>query len=874
MSSAQPASAKPGVLFGVTSYCIRVVVRIADFFSWPFNREFTTRWIDRPIRWFMAYPLLMGQILLYLAIAWGLVGGELGLTDLFWHGQFLNQFMVGMATGWLFGVVLFVNYLLLVPQDLPGLPRDSALQRQFFITLLPSSNPGVRVLGKRLLWWLLILVTVLYFGKLIAMAADDSDIIDEAAKADWFKRLTTNWTMFPFGGLVFILGYGFALLTAYLISWLDHEVGFRERIADAKWLDVSFKTSTWNVPTTRRLDAGHPANHRRRSAIVDLKKLIDEAAAARKKADDNPNDGVLEEKAKVAEERASAARPLLEETRKNNGRSIKVMHAMAVAIGLFMLLMLAIALSFPSLSPAVLMSVLLIGVDVVAGFIAFRVRGHRTLGLLVLAYLLIINSTVVTAWLGREMTFPNLPPPEPSVKLEGYTYRKIYSSHAPEDADPGLIDGEQLLAKFEARWSEHHKGSKPRLVVVAVSGGGIRASIWTAVVLERLESHAPLRDAKFRNHIRIISGASGGMVAAGAYAADFQPGRPLPTEPENERSGLLPFADALARDSLTPVVRTMLLRDFTLDAAMPWLPRVSDIDRGRTLENTWDQNFADAEWRDGSPLARSIRSLKTAEANCDRPSLIYCPMMVEDSKRLLISNLDLRTLTEPQAYRLDAEDKPEAAPLGLPAVEFFRLYDTATEFRVGTAARMSASFPIVSPAVAIPAEPRRRVVDAGYFDNYGIDVLGNWLLQNSDSVKNHTSGVLLIQIRAYPVEEENEQFKTVERSPVDVLLGAVSAPVQAVLSARGRAAYHRNNELLNALQKTFNGNKDDADFFATTVLEMNGPAALSWYLTDNQKRVIAQAFKAEQLNPEGADLRNTGSDPLAGISKWFGNGGR
>ena len=57
------------------------------------------------------------------------------------------------------------------------------------------------------------------------------------------------------------------------------------------------------------------------------------------------------------------------------------------------------------------------------------------------------------------------------------------------------------------------------------------------------------------------------------------------------------------------------------------------------------------------------------------------------------------------------------------AVEFFRLFPAAHDrFEVGTAARLSATFPYVSPGVSLPTDPPRRVVDAGYFDNYGVNL--------------------------------------------------------------------------------------------------------------------------------------------------------
>ena len=64
------------------------------------------------------------------------------------------------------------------------------------------------------------------------------------------------------------------------------------------------------------------------------------------------------------------------------------------------------------------------------------------------------------------------------------------------------------------------KQAKPKLALVTVSGGGIRASVWTSVVLRKLEESL---GAEFPYHIRLITGASGGMVGASYYATSLSP---------------------------------------------------------------------------------------------------------------------------------------------------------------------------------------------------------------------------------------------------------------------------------------------------------------------------------------------------------------
>src|SRR5262249_41531992 len=114
---------------------------------------------------------------------------------------------------------------------------------------------------------------------------------------------------------------------------------------------------------------------------------------------------------------------------------------------------------------------------------------------------------------------------------------------------------------------------------------------------------------------------------------------------------------------------------------------------------------------------------------------------------LLISNLDLDSITRAEGSLYTRTEGIHQGLYSMSAVEFFRLFPDAGGFKLSTAVRMNASFLYVSPAAALPTDPPRRVVDAGYYDNYGIDVSACWLYENHDWIAKNTSGVVLLQIR-------------------------------------------------------------------------------------------------------------------------------
>src|SRR5208283_5809910 len=107
--------------------------------------------------------------------------------------------------------------------------------------------------------------------------------------------------------------------------------------------------------------------------------------------------------------------------------------------------------------------------------------------------------------------------------------------------------------------------SKPKLVIVSLSGGAARSAFWSAVVLERLEAEIP----GFGKHVRIITGASGGMVA-GAYCITRQRDARNGDQTASPLTGMIPL------DSITPVAAHIAMRDLWESL----LPVRMGVDRG------------------------------------------------------------------------------------------------------------------------------------------------------------------------------------------------------------------------------------------------------------------------------------------------------
>src|SRR5579872_7291055 len=292
-----------------------------DTIAGPLNSKLAYNRVEGTLRWLIGYPLLFGQILLFILISWGVIGAELGLTDLFWHEASWIQLLVGFSICWLFGGVLFLNYLLHVPQQLPGLQTENKITIYSFLTLLPSRNPGVRLVGRWVAYWLIGILTVILAGKLIAHEVSGTAYL-----------LPNHWIMF-------VAGYLGAFLITYVCSCLDHLLGIRETIASQPWTRRPFDEQNIHIP----------------GAI----------------------NGVATSDIPMPED-APAPPPATQAVAAFNLRTLLLLHGIAIFVGIFTLTILSIVVVLASfemqIPPLVISSAVLILLDLGFGFLAFRIR--------------------------------------------------------------------------------------------------------------------------------------------------------------------------------------------------------------------------------------------------------------------------------------------------------------------------------------------------------------------------------------------------------------------------------------------------------------------------------------------------------------------
>jgi len=394
----------------------------------------------------------------------------------------------------------------------------------------------------------------------------------------------------------------------------------------------------------------------------------------------------------------------------------------------------------------------------------------------------------------------------------------------------------------------------PPVVVVAISGGGIRSAAWAFVVLKELELHFTKAKINFPQRVRIVTGASGGMLGA-SYYVDLlnEPATPFvaPNEDNNgeaadwtklaeKRKELLArgYCNHLTKDTLTPIMQQMVLGDIP-SMFSPW---PSKYDRGRALEEAWEANMG---------IGKTFAQIRDDEIKRKRPFLVFTPMMIEDGRRLLISNLDLRNIVQNTGNLLVANrpPHPNGEIYSREAVEMFRLFPDAHEtFKVSTAVRMSASFPFFSPAVPLPTVPRRRVVDAGYYDNYGISLAAAWLFsqRNARVFAKTSKRFLIVQIRDTLSDEKRAMTKVTGRATAGTgrFAEEILSPAEGLVNSWDGSSSFRNDGQLELLSQymTERGGAESKSFNVVT-FELELPAPLSWQLTATERNHLWQAIQ-------------------------------
>jgi len=393
----------------------------------------------------------------------------------------------------------------------------------------------------------------------------------------------------------------------------------------------------------------------------------------------------------------------------------------------------------------------------------------------------------------------------------------------------------------------------PFVILVATEGGGIQAAAWTAAVLTGLErtcrqlvdneeNRKELGEEEIEGYcsekIKMISAVSGGSVGSMFVVNSYRDGR-LPNGDEDLEE-IFRQASASSLDSVSwGMAYPDLLQSFF------WFIPYRSQGREAALEDQWIVNAGEGS----SALKGATLNSWATES---KPQVIFNVTSVETGTRVMLTNVQFgnapeseETLSwEPWTF----EDATGCRP------------DSNVDLEIVTAARLSASFPFVTPVTHPGVDKgtcgkdyrKLHFADGGYYDNFGVLSLTNWVdvaLEDKERSRRLTESEtpMILVIRIGTGADTGKTGSDGGGGDSEILLQEY-APLMTLYNIR-TAAQRENAEIVFLqLSKKWNerarqeGRRED--LINSVTFRYDDPSGsdeqppLSWHLTEEQKKNV------------------------------------
>lgn len=291
-------------------------------------------------------------------------------------------------------------------------------------------------------------------------------------------------------------------------------------------------------------------------------------------------------------------------------------------------------------------------------------------------------------------------------------------------------------------WKKKQQEDKPVMLFINVSGGGLRSGAFVMNTLQQLDS---ITKGALMRHTVLISGASGGMLAATYYRELYrlqQKGKPLNLHDPQ-------YSENITQDLLNPLFSSMIARDIFAPAQKFSVNGRHYVkDRGYGFEQKLNENT-------GHILDNSISDYIQDEKNAVIPLMIFNSTINRDGRKMMLCSQPVSFMMKPILYANDSSSSPDA-------IDFAAMFSKQDplNIRLLTAMRMNATFPYVLPNVWLPSKPIIDVMDAGLRDNFGQETTLRFITNFSDWIRDNTGGVVIIQLRDRQRDNWQQPFET------------------------------------------------------------------------------------------------------------------
>ena len=414
---------------------------------------------------------------------------------------------------------------------------------------------------------------------------------------------------------------------------------------------------------------------------------------------------------------------------------------------------------------------------------------------------------------------------DPRNKAYGLNYtnktnRPAYNKQALQQLctpDKIASDKANMLSILQ-NWKLKQTASKPVMIFINVSGGGLRSGTFVMNTLQQLDS---ITNGKLMQHTMLISGASGGMLAATYYRELYRANLNANPELNLHHPNL---TNNIAEDLLNPVFSSMIARDVFSPAQKFTVGNYKYVkDRGYAFEQKLNENSSGV-------LNKQIKDFAADEKAAKVPMIIFNSTISRDGRKMMIATQPLSFMMKPLLYANDTAASADA-------VDFNALFakQDPQNIRLLTVLRMNATFPYVLPNVWLPSLPVIDVMDAGLRDNFGQETSLRFIENFKDWITQNTGGVIILQMRDRMKDNWQQPFESV--GITDVLIKPATMLQHNWYKLQDYAETDQYSYLHDGLDSVLHR----ITFMYVPEKEEQG-AALNFHLTAREKRDIIASF--------------------------------
>lgn len=477
-------------------------------------------------------------------------------------------------------------------------------------------------------------------------------------------------------------------------------------------------------------------------------------------------------------------------------------------------------LQLPAATSAMLLLAILL---MMVGAVSFWLRDWAAV--VVLMLLLLVNHFSNFSFLNRPheafgLDYQSAPAP--------YNLQRLESLVHPDTLQKDFQNTLQILTN----WKKNTGKDKPKLVMIAASGGGQRAALWTFVVMQHLYQ---LGGGKVLKHTEFLSGASGGVLGEAFFRELYL--RSLEDSAVNPLDSI--YLDQLAADKLNPIIFSLLVNDLVIrNQYFRYNERKYLKDRGYSFENQLNINTQGV-------LDKPIKAYREAEFSGKIPLLPVTTLITNDGRKLVISPHSMSYLGTSIQGSLGLDEKKQSIDF----LRFFRDQD-AENLRFLTALRMSATFPFITPNVQLPSDPVMETMDTGLSDNFGIQDALRFAYVFQEWIRMNTSGIVLVTIR------DSQKSTEIPTSSIPRIGEKIFNPLKNIFSNWDNVQTIQNEVLVNYMAESMPFPLDRVEFeYAPELVhqgELTGSqkslqrASLNWRLTAREKKTILLSIQTEK----------------------------